>query len=101
MPGDLSVVGYDNTYLSRVRHPLPDVRGQRQLAVGIQAGTFLAERLDSPNRPQRVHLVPTHLNVRGVVVSAALLAAAPRGAWAHVVRQGLWMTQQCHDRRWL
>ncbi|SDP51616.1 hypothetical protein SAMN04487914_11469 [Arthrobacter sp. ok909] len=45
MPGDLSLVGYD--------------------AVGLRAGGFILERRENRDLPQRLHLVPTQLLVRG------------------------------------
>ncbi|MFF0991361.1 LacI family DNA-binding transcriptional regulator [Kocuria nitroreducens] len=65
VPGDLSVVGYDNTYLARVRHLSLTSVDTGNLAVGVQSGTYFLERLAQPELPARLHLVPTELQVRG------------------------------------
>jgi DNA-binding LacI/PurR family transcriptional regulator len=65
VPGDLSVVGYDNTYLASIRHLSLTSVDNGNLAVGVQAGTYLLERLTLPDLPARLHLVPTALQVRG------------------------------------
>ncbi|MEO7350770.1 MAG: LacI family DNA-binding transcriptional regulator [Marmoricola sp.] len=65
IPGDVSVVGYDNTYLSRIRHISLTSVDNGNFSVGAQAGRFLVQRLQSPSLPKRLHLVPTELQVRG------------------------------------
>lgn len=65
VPEQLSVVGYDNTYLARVRHLSLTSVDNGNFAVGVQAGKFLTERLKAPTLPARVHAVPTTLEVRG------------------------------------
>ncbi|WP_423182098.1 LacI family DNA-binding transcriptional regulator [Arthrobacter sp. NyZ413] len=65
VPSDLSVVGYDNTYLSRIRHLSLTSVDNGNFAIGVQAGRFLAERLEAPVQLQRIHLVPATLEVRG------------------------------------
>ena len=65
VPGDLSVVGYDNTYLSRIRHISLTSVDNGNFAVGVQAGRFLLERLDTRALPTRIHTVATDLRVRG------------------------------------
>lgn len=65
VPTRLSVVGYDNTYLARIRHISLTSVDNGNFAVGVQAGRFLAERLQVPNLPARTHSVPTRLEVRG------------------------------------
>lgn len=64
VPGDISLVGYDNTYLSRIRHISLTSVDNGNFAVGVQAGVFLTERLEAAP-PQRVHVVATELRVRG------------------------------------
>ncbi len=64
VPDDVSLVGYDNTYLARIRHISLTSVDNGNFAVGVQAGTFLAERLAGPPRARRLHLVPTTLEVR-------------------------------------
>jgi len=65
VPGDLSVVGYDNTYLSRIRHISLTSVDNGNFTVGAQAGRFLVERLAAPTLPPRLRLVATELVVRG------------------------------------
>lgn len=65
VPGDVSLVGYDNTYLARIRHLSLTSVDNGNLAVGVQAGRFILERLGSPDVPRRLHLVSSELQVRG------------------------------------
>jgi len=65
VPADLSLVGYDNTYLARIRHISLTSVDNGNFAVGAQAGRFLVERIATPTLPGRVHVVPTTLEVRG------------------------------------
>jgi DNA-binding LacI/PurR family transcriptional regulator len=65
VPSDLSVVGYDNTYLARIRHVSLTSVDNGNFAVGAQAGRFLVERLEGRRLSRRVHLLPTELRVRG------------------------------------
>ncbi|MFV0460105.1 MAG: LacI family DNA-binding transcriptional regulator [Actinomycetales bacterium] len=64
VPQDLSLVGYDNTYLARIRHISLTSVDNGNFAVGAQAGRYLVERLADPGLPGRLHLVPTTLEVR-------------------------------------
>jgi DNA-binding LacI/PurR family transcriptional regulator len=64
VPTELSVIGYDNTYLSRIRHLSLTSVDNGNFAVGVKAGKFLIERLENAGLPQRVHLVDTELHVR-------------------------------------
>jgi DNA-binding LacI/PurR family transcriptional regulator len=76
VPGDLSLVGY-NTYLARIRHLSPVTChlspvtchltsvDNGNFAVGLQAGRYVLERRENRGLPQRLHLVPTQLLVRG------------------------------------
>jgi len=65
VPGDLSLVGYDNTYLARIRHISLTSVDNGNFPVGAQAGRYLVERLANPGLESRLHLVPTSLVVRG------------------------------------
>ncbi|XAS72608.1 LacI family DNA-binding transcriptional regulator [Micrococcaceae bacterium Sec5.1] len=65
VPDDLSLVGYDNTYLAKIRHLSLTSVDNGNLAVGVEAGKFILERLTTPNLPARLHLVPSQLQVRG------------------------------------
>ncbi len=65
IPRDLSLVGYDNTYLARIRHISLTCVDNGSFAVGVQAGRFLIERLDAPGLSGRLYSAPTQLHVRG------------------------------------
>lgn len=65
VPQDVSVVGYDNTYLSRIGHISLTSVDNGNYPVGVQAGRFLLDRLARPDLPNRLHLVPSTLEVRG------------------------------------
>lgn len=65
VPRDLSLVGYDNTYLSRLRHlwlTTVDTAGHE---VGRRAAQRLLDRIDDPARPGEVVLTTPALEVRG------------------------------------
>ncbi len=64
VPTDLSLIGYDNTYLARIRHLSLTSVDNGNFPVGAQAGRYLIERLTNPTLEPRVHLVPTTLEVR-------------------------------------
>jgi DNA-binding LacI/PurR family transcriptional regulator len=70
VPGDISLVGYDNTYLARIRHLSLTSVDNGNLAVGVQAGRYILERLGNPDLPGRKHLVSSELQVRGSSGSA-------------------------------
>lgn len=64
VPEDLSLVGYDDTYLARIRHLSLTSVDNGNFAVGSQAAKFLLQRLDRPVPSQRVYLHPPTLSVR-------------------------------------
>lgn len=64
VPQDVSIVGYDNTHLARIRHISLTSVDNGNFPVGAQAGRYLIERLANPTLEQRIHLVPTSLEVR-------------------------------------
>ncbi|MFD9394480.1 LacI family DNA-binding transcriptional regulator [Streptomyces sp. NPDC060000] len=65
VPHDLSVVGYDNTSISRLRHVwLTTVDGAGH-EVGRRAARCLLDRLERPGGERRVHLAAPALEVRG------------------------------------
>lgn len=70
VPRNISLVGYDNTYLARIRHLSLTSVDNGNLAVGVQAGKFILERLGNPDLPGRRHLVSSELQVRGSSGSA-------------------------------
>nr|WP_310649530.1 hypothetical protein [Paenarthrobacter ureafaciens] len=59
------MVGYDNTYLAKIRHLSLTSVDNGNLAVGVEAGKFILERLTTPDLPARLHQVPSRLQVRG------------------------------------
>lgn len=65
VPADVSLVGYDNTFIARIRHISLTSVDTGNFAVGTQAGRFLVERMANPDLPNRLHLVPSSLEVRG------------------------------------
>lgn len=65
VPRDLSVVGYDNTSISRLRHVwLTTVDGVGH-DVGRRAARCLLDRFDRPETPGRVQLAAPALEIRG------------------------------------
>ncbi|WP_432522787.1 LacI family DNA-binding transcriptional regulator [Kineococcus sp. SYSU DK006] len=64
VPEQVSIVGYDNTYLAMIRHLSLTSVENGTLAIGVQAARFLAERIDGKGRAPRVHQVPASLVVR-------------------------------------
>ncbi|WP_369054394.1 LacI family DNA-binding transcriptional regulator [Kineococcus terrestris] len=64
VPEEVSIVGYDNTYLAMIRHLSLTSVENGSLAIGVQAARFLAERIDGQARAPRVHQVPASLVVR-------------------------------------
>jgi len=65
VPGDLSLVGYDNTYLSRLRHLWLTTVDNSSREVGRRAAQYLVERIEEPDRAGRVDLTVPVLEVRG------------------------------------
>lgn len=65
VPDELSIVGYDNTYLARIRHISLTSVNSGNFAVGAQAGRFLIERLADPALPGRIHRGVATLEMRG------------------------------------
>lgn len=64
VPGDVSVVGYDDTSLARLRRISLTSVDNGSLAVGVQAGRYLIDRLDNPRLAHRLHLVEARLHIR-------------------------------------
>jgi uncharacterized membrane protein YeaQ/YmgE (transglycosylase-associated protein family) len=72
VPRDLSLVGYDNTYLSRIRHLWLNTVDNASYEVGRRAAQCLLDRMEQPGRPGGVQLVNPTLEIRGST-------AAPHG----------------------
>lgn len=64
LPADLSLVGYDNTHLARIRRISLTSVDNGSFEVGVQAGRFLIDRLRNPGLERRERVVPTVLEVR-------------------------------------
>lgn len=69
VPTDLSLTGYDDTYLSRIGHLSLTTVDNGNFAVGARAAKFLLQRLERPGLPQRVHTHTPTLTVRRTTAS--------------------------------
>lgn len=65
VPRDLSLVGYDNTYLSRLRHLWLTTVDNGSHDVGRRAARCLLDRIADPTRPAELVLTAPSLEVRG------------------------------------
>lgn len=66
LPGELSVVGFDNTHLARLRHLWLTSVDIASYAVGRRAGEALLRRIDRPDGATATEtLLPATLHVRG------------------------------------
>ncbi|MFK0292350.1 LacI family DNA-binding transcriptional regulator [Streptomyces sp. NPDC090442] len=65
VPADLSLVGYDNTYLARIRHLWLNSVNNASHEVGRRAARCLLDRMTHPDAPADHHLVAPALEVRG------------------------------------
>ncbi|MGW1023621.1 LacI family DNA-binding transcriptional regulator [Streptomyces sp. NPDC002577] len=65
VPRDLSLVGYDNTYLARLRHLWLTTVDNASHDVGRRAAQRLLDRIEDPDRPREVDLAVPFLEVRG------------------------------------
>ncbi|MEW2246359.1 LacI family DNA-binding transcriptional regulator [Streptomyces sp. NPDC006975] len=65
VPGDVSVAGYDNTSIARLRHVWLTTVDNASHEVGRRAARCLLERLDGESGPGRVHLTAPTLEIRG------------------------------------
>jgi DNA-binding LacI/PurR family transcriptional regulator len=76
VPGRLSLVGYDNTYLARLRSIWLTSVDSAGFEAGRLAARTLLARVADPGRPAELHLLPPTLQVRGS--TAAPLTTATR-----------------------
>jgi DNA-binding LacI/PurR family transcriptional regulator len=65
VPRDVSVVGYDNTSISRLRHLWLTTVDNAGHEVGRRAARFLLDRFERPGGEGRVHLAAPTLEIRG------------------------------------
>ncbi|MFI5821896.1 LacI family DNA-binding transcriptional regulator [Streptomyces rishiriensis] len=71
VPGDLSVVGYDNTSTSRLRHLWLTTVDNAGHEVGRRAARCLLDRIEGRGGAGRVQLAPPLLEIRGTTAPAA------------------------------
>ena len=64
VPEDVSIVGYDNTYLAGIRHLSLTTVDNGTFAIGVQAARWLGERVGGDTRAARLHRVPVSLVTR-------------------------------------
>ena len=64
VPDDVSLVGYDDTYLGSIRHISLTTVDNGTFAIGAQAARWLGERVHGRTPEPRVHRVPVSLVVR-------------------------------------
>ncbi|MGW2022870.1 LacI family DNA-binding transcriptional regulator [Streptomyces decoyicus] len=65
VPADLSLVGYDNTYLARIRHLWLNSVNNASHEVGRRAARCLLDRMEHPDAPAGQQLVAPELEIRG------------------------------------
>ncbi|MFI1287565.1 LacI family DNA-binding transcriptional regulator [Streptomyces sp. NPDC020792] len=71
IPRDLSLAGYDNTYLSRLRHVWLTTVDNASHDVGRRAAQRLLDRIDDPDLPRTVDLTSPVLEARGTTAPPA------------------------------
>jgi DNA-binding LacI/PurR family transcriptional regulator len=65
VPGELSLVGYDNSQLARLRSISLTSVDSGGAELGRLAAHMLAARIDAPERPAQLHLLEPALQARG------------------------------------
>lgn len=76
VPGDVSLVGYDDTYLAGIRRVSLTTIQNGSFQIGRKAAEFLLQRIDGYTGPGRLHEVPTVLEVRQTTGPAPARPAA-------------------------
>ncbi|MDR6505699.1 LacI family DNA-binding transcriptional regulator [Arthrobacter oryzae] len=71
VPSQLSLVGYDNTYLAGIRHLSLTSVDPVSRDVGIRAAQRLLERMADPSLPQRTDVLTPELVIRNSTAPAA------------------------------
>ena len=75
VPRELSLVGYDNTYLAAIRHIGLTTVDNASHHVGRHAAGALLRRIVAPSQAEALELIAPHLQIRGS--SGPLSAATP------------------------
>jgi DNA-binding LacI/PurR family transcriptional regulator len=70
VPADLSLVGYDNTYLAAMGHLSLTSVDPVSRDVGVRAAQLLVERMTEPSLPQRTEMLMPRLVVRNTTAPA-------------------------------
>lgn len=65
VPQDISVVGYDNTFIAQLRHVWLTSVDNATVELGRRAATALVERIADPLASASLELVPPALHIRG------------------------------------
>jgi DNA-binding LacI/PurR family transcriptional regulator len=65
VPQQLSLVGYDNTYLAGIRHIGLTTVDNASYEVGRQAADALLRRIATPTQPETLELITPRLQIRG------------------------------------
>jgi DNA-binding LacI/PurR family transcriptional regulator len=71
VPSQLSLVGYDNTYLAGIRHLSLTSVDPVSRDVGIRAAQLLLERIADPSLPQRTDVLTPELVIRNSTAPAS------------------------------
>jgi DNA-binding LacI/PurR family transcriptional regulator len=77
VPRDLSIVGYDNTYLAQLRHLWLTTVDSAGFEVGRQAASCLLDRIADPGDAGTVILTRPHLEIRGSTAAPPAQAGSP------------------------
>lgn len=64
IPDEIGIVGFDETPWTRALHPPLTVVAQPTMEIGQRAAHLLLERLQQPDLPSRIEVLPTTLIVR-------------------------------------
>jgi DNA-binding LacI/PurR family transcriptional regulator len=75
VPRELSLVGYDNTYLAGIRHIGLTTVDNASHEVGRHAADALLRRIAAPTQPEVLELIAPHIRIRGS--SGPVSAAGP------------------------
>jgi DNA-binding LacI/PurR family transcriptional regulator len=85
MPGRLSLVGYDNTYLARLRSIGMTSIDSAGFEAGRLAARTLLARIADPDRAAEVHLLTPTLQVRGSTAAPPAASHSPGGGVPGVI----------------